>query len=98
MQIDPLNSVNMVAAPSPVANTQDPAQVRQLVTAVRALNKSEMFGDERQLQFARDPGTRMPIIRIVQPNTGEVIEQIPPEAVLRAFESLEKMDEKGSQK
>jgi len=97
MQIDSLSPVNTVAAPTPVAN-QDPAQTRQLVTAVRALNKSELFGDDRQLQFSRDPGTRMPVIRIVQPNTGEVIEQIPPEAVLRAYESLAQFSAKESKK
>ncbi|PWU01505.1 MAG: hypothetical protein C5B51_22685, partial [Terriglobia bacterium] len=77
MQIDPLNSPSPVAAPTPQPH-EDPAQFRQLVTAVRALNKSELLGDDRELQFARDPGTRMPVIRMVHPNTGEVIEQIPP--------------------
>ncbi len=95
MQIDPMNSVNIVAAPTPAANL-DPVQSRQLVTAVRALNQSEFSGEDRQLQFVRDPGTRLPVIKIVQPSTGEVIDQIPPEVVLRAFESLQSMGKKES--
>ena len=97
MQIDSLNSVTAVAAATPVGY-EPPANFKQLVTAVRALNKSELYGEDRQLQFARDPGTRMMVIRIVRPNTGEVIEQIPPEHVLRAFESLEQLDVKESKK
>jgi uncharacterized FlaG/YvyC family protein len=91
MQIDSLNSVKAAAAPTPVGY-EPPANFKQLVTAVRELNKSESYGEERQLQFARDPGTRKLVIRIVRPNTGEVIEQIPPEHVLRAFESLEQIE------
>jgi len=95
MQIDPLNSASTATAVAPVNNAKvDPASVRQLVTAGRALNKSELLGQDRQLQFSRDPATRMPVIKIVQPNTGEVIEQIPAEQVLRAFESLEQLSEK----
>jgi uncharacterized FlaG/YvyC family protein len=87
MQIDPLNSLNALPAVEPVRN-EDPAITRQLATAVRALNQSGLFGQDRQLQFARDPTTKTVVIRVVQPNTGEVIDQIPPETVLEAFKSL----------
>ena len=97
MQIDSVNSVKVVAAATPVGY-EPPANLKQLVTAIRALNKSELYGQDRQLQFARDPGTRMMVIRVVRPNTGEVIEQIPSEQVLRAFESLEQLDDKESKK
>ncbi len=93
MQIDPLNSLKAVAAVEPVRN-EDPAITRQLATAVRALNQSGLYGQDRQLQFARDPTTRMMIIRLVQPNTGEVIDQIPAEAVIRAFETLDQVQAK----
>ena len=97
MQIDSVNSVKVVAAATPVGY-EPPANMKQLVTAIRALNKSELFGQDRQLQFARDPGTRMMVIKVVRPNTGEVIDQIPSEQVLRAFESLEQFSEKESAK
>jgi uncharacterized FlaG/YvyC family protein len=90
MQIDPLNSLVAAPAITPARN-EDPAVFRRLVTAVRALNRTDLYGQDRELQFARDENTRMLVIRLVQPNTGEVIEQIPPEAVLRAFEELQKL-------
>jgi len=97
MQIDPLSSLSAAPAIEPVRN-EDPAVTRQLATAVRAINESGLYGQDRQLQFSRDPGTKMMVIKIVQPNTGEVIDQIPPETVLRAFESLEQLQTKESQK
>ena len=90
MQIDPLNSLKALPGVEPVRN-QDPAVTRQLATAVRALNQSGLYGQDRQLQFARDPQTRAVIIQIVQGNTGEIIDQIPPETVQQAFKNLEQL-------
>ena len=90
MQIGPLNPIAAIPAvdPAPAAN-EDPTLVRQLATAVRALNKSDLYGQDTELRFARDPGTRALVIKVVQPTTGEVITQIPPEEVLRAAAALE---------
>jgi uncharacterized FlaG/YvyC family protein len=95
MQIDPTNSPAAPIAVEPLRN-DNLQNMRQLVTAVRALNKAESYGQDRELQFTRDPGTKVPVIKIVQSQTGEVIDQIPPEAVLHAFESLQKMRASGS--
>ena len=57
------------------------------VTAVRALNKSELLGNH-ELLFARDSATRTTVIQIVERNTGEVLEQIPPEQVLQMMAQL----------
>ena len=97
MQIDPLNSLNALSAIEPVRN-DDPAITRQLATAVRALNQSGLYGQDRQLEFSRDPSTKTMVIKIVQPNTGEVLDQIPPETVLRAFESLQELKAKETKK
>ena len=87
MQIDPVNSLNALPGMEPVRN-EDSTITRQLATAVTALNKSGLYGQDRQLQFSRDPGTKAVVIKIVQPSTGEVIDQIPPETVLEALKSL----------
>jgi len=93
MQIDPLNSLKAAPAIEPVRN-EDPAISRQLATAVRALNQSELYGQDRQLQFARDPETKRVVIKIVQSNTGEVIDEIPPETVFQAFKNLQQLQTK----
>ena len=98
MQIDPLNPPTKVAALDTVRNNQDPVIPRQLVTAVRALNKSELYGQDRQLQFSRDTQANALVIKIVQPSTGDVVEQLPPEAVLQAYKDLQELEAKDTYK
>jgi uncharacterized FlaG/YvyC family protein len=88
MNIDPLHSLNALPAVEPVRN-DDPAISRQVATAVRAINQSELYGEDRQLQFARDPDTKSMVIQVVRASTGEIIDQIPPETVLEAFKNME---------
>jgi uncharacterized FlaG/YvyC family protein len=63
------------------------AENREVVRAVKALNGAEMFG-ENELVFRRDPETRRMVIRLVNPQTEEVMAQIPAEYVLRLSEDL----------
>lgn len=93
MQISSVNPLMPAAPidPNPAVNPDATLQ-RQVATAVRALNQSGLYGQDRELQFARDPGTRTMVIKVVQQQTGEVIEQIPPEQVLRAAEALSKLE------
>lgn len=97
MEINPLSMVSPLTpidpAPRLDANTE---LTRATVVAVRALNKSELFGKDRELQFMRDSDTRRPIIRIVSRKTGEVLDQIPPESVLKIAANLAKQGEDGS--
>ena len=91
MEIGPVNRTTMNA---PV-NAQLPSQgaqsfVRQIVTAVRGVNQSELLGEGRELAFTRDPDTHMPVIQIVERATGDVIDQIPPEVLLRMKAQLDK--------
>jgi flagellar protein FlaG len=61
---------------------------RELIQAVRALNKAELFGQQNELTFTFDRQSRRPLLRIVDRETKEVIRQIPPESVLRMSEQL----------
>lgn len=89
MDIAPVNRVNL-AAPVNLAPTsqEDPAVTRQLVTAIRALNESELMGPNRQFTYTRDPKTQQPVINIVERETGDVVDQLPPEAILRLRQEL----------
>jgi uncharacterized FlaG/YvyC family protein len=75
-------------APTAAAPVDHAADNREIVRAVKALNASEMFGEENQLTFRRDPETQRMVIRVVNRKTEEVITQIPPEYVLRLAEDL----------
>ena len=71
------------ASPRPVAEDQ-----RTLIQAVRAVNAAEMFGQDNELTFIVDRMSRRAVVRIVNRETREVVEQIPSEYVLRMAEEL----------
>lgn len=81
------------SAPAEVIPTDQAAENREVVRAVKALNAAEMFGDENELTFQRDTATRRMVVRVINRHTGEVVSQIPPEYVLRLAEDLPKTDD-----
>jgi uncharacterized FlaG/YvyC family protein len=89
MDITALNRISQdlpsVATPVPVDKA---AENREVVQAVKVLNNTEMFGQENDLVFQRDPDTKRMVIKVVNRKTNDVISQIPPEYVLRLAENL----------
>jgi len=81
-------SVHPVTAPVETVRPDQAAENRDVIRAVKALNGSEMFGEENELTFQRDQLTQRMVVRVVNRNTNEVISQIPPEYVLRLAEDL----------
>ena len=71
---------------------QDSFQVRsenrEIIQAVRAVNASVQLGDNNELTFSLDRQSRRPVIKIVNRETNEVVQQIPNEQVLRLAEDL----------
>ncbi len=82
------------AAPSAAVPADRAAGNREVVRAVKALNGTEMFGDENQLVFRRDPETGRMVVRLVNKTTEEVVAQIPEEYVLRLAEDLKPKSER----
>jgi flagellar protein FlaG len=87
MKIDTTNPVV-----EPVSDGRDAIQIqaenRRVIQAVRAVNASERLGDSNELTFSLDRRTRRTIVKIVNRDTNEVVEQIPTEQVLRLAEDL----------
>jgi len=87
-----INTLSRIAQAAPEAATpvspDNASQNRQVVQAVKALNKSEMFGEDNNLEFERDPGTKRMVVKVVNRTTGDVVSQIPPEYVLRLSENI----------
>ncbi len=79
-------SVPPVASP---VTTGQAAENRELIQTVRALNATQFAGENREFTFALDPGTRRPILRLIDTRTKEVLEQFPAEYVLRVREVLD---------
>ena len=89
MDITALNRISQdlpsVATPVPVEKA---AENREVVQAVKALNSTEMFGQENDLVFQKDPQTKRMVIKVVNRMTKDVVAQIPPEYVLQMAANL----------
>jgi uncharacterized FlaG/YvyC family protein len=63
---------------------------RTLIHAVKAVNASGMLGQENELTFVVERGSRRAVARIVNKETREVVQQIPAEYVVRMAEEIER--------
>jgi len=88
MQIGSVNLNNPGPASADVPVVEVPTEDRELIQAVKALNRTEVFGYNNELTFVLDRETHRPLVRIVDRETREVIRQIPPEYALRMAEEL----------
>jgi hemin uptake protein HemP len=61
---------------------------RALIQAIRAVNSAELLGYDNELSFVFDRHSGQPVVRIVNRETREVVQQIPAEYVLRMAEEL----------
>ena len=55
---------------------------RSVASAATAVNSGGLLGENRELTFAVDPSTHRPVIRVMDVNTNEVVDQWPPEYLL----------------
>lgn len=65
------------------------AKNREVVKAIQAINDKQVFGPGSELRFSVDHDTGRSLIRIVDRATNEVLNQIPPEAVIRLAAALD---------
>ena len=63
---------------------------RTLIQAVRAVSAAALFGQDNELTFVMDRTTRRAVVRIVNRETREVVDQIPNQHVLRMAEELKR--------
>ena len=82
-----------VVAAAPVAPVEHPAETRDIVQAVKALNATEMFGQDNELVFQMDRQARRMVIQVINSKTKEVLTQVPPAYILRLSEDLKKPEE-----
>jgi uncharacterized FlaG/YvyC family protein len=87
MDVTSLYSISKVASgPLTSSPSDDVLEHRRLVRAVHSLNQSGVLGESNQLVFHRDTETHRMVIQIVNRQTNEVVQQLPPEYVLRLAE------------
>src|ERR1035438_10510600 len=91
MGIGPLARASMSAA----VRAADPAQeslwlTRQVVAAIHRLNRPELLDRGRELKLRRRAAGQSPIVDLVDRETGEILDELPPEAVMRMMAAMEK--------
>lgn len=81
MAISPItfSPLPTVLAPAPAAT---PPPNRDVATAVQTLNQNGTAGPGREFSIAIDGKSRVPVVRIVDSITNELIEQIPSQYIL----------------
>ena len=75
-----------VTAPAQLPPPAEAAQRRDLVKAVKEVNQAELFGSNNEITFAIDRDSKRLVTRVVDKSTGEVVDQIPAEYLLRLAE------------
>jgi uncharacterized FlaG/YvyC family protein len=65
----------------------------QVVAAVRKLNRSEFAERGREMKVRRNAAGRRLLVDVVDRETGEILDELPPEEVLRMMDELEKVRE-----
>jgi flagellar protein FlaG len=81
-------AVSFVETPQPLSR-EDQQERRDLIKAVKELNRTQAFGLDRELTFAIDRQTGRTLVRILNRTTGEVVNQIPSEEALRLARTLQ---------
>jgi uncharacterized FlaG/YvyC family protein len=79
-----------VPASSPATDGDAAAKrelTRSVAKAVSQLNESGYAGEGREVLFSVDRSTRLPVVKVVDTSTKEVISQWPPEYAIRLAES-----------
>jgi uncharacterized FlaG/YvyC family protein len=76
-----LNAVTQSAESKPPTQDQ-----KALLQAVKTVNAAELLGQENELTFIIDRAANIAVVRIVNKKTGELVQQIPNQQVLKMAE------------
>ena len=71
-------------------DTQSVMSSEDLTQAIQSLNDM-MSALDRDINFAKDPGTGKNIVRVTDSNTGQTIRQIPSQETLSFIKNLDRM-------
>jgi len=98
-----VNSIEGARPPSSNFATASPAQAaqtRKVSEAVRALNDSSLIPSDRELTVSLDPKTKIPVVKVIDAKSGEVLDQVPVEYILKltAFLEAQAAEESAAQK
>jgi len=88
-----VNSIAAVGPPGSVTTQSKPNQEtaserRSLASVARVVNESKVLGEGNELVFTLDASSHRMVARILDRTTQQVLEQLPPEYILRLAQEL----------
>ncbi len=79
-------SSHLSASTQTVASKPPSQDQKALLQAVKTVNSSGLLGQENELTFIIDRAAQIAVVRIVNKKTGELVQQIPNQQVLKMAE------------
>jgi uncharacterized FlaG/YvyC family protein len=73
-------------APQPVEARPPTPDQKKLIQAVKTVNAAGLIGQENELTFIIDRAAKIAVVRLINRKTGEVVQQIPTQQVLKMAE------------
>jgi uncharacterized FlaG/YvyC family protein len=70
----------------PAESRQPTQDQKALIQAVKTVNAAELFGQENETTYVIDRAARIAVVRVVNKKTGEVVQQIPTQQLLKMAE------------
>ena len=74
------------AGTQPVESRQNAGQQKAVIQAVKTVNAAELFGQENETTYIIDRAAKIAVVRVVNKQTGEVVQQIPTQQLLKMAE------------
>jgi uncharacterized FlaG/YvyC family protein len=74
------------AGTQPAESRQPTDAQKALIKAVKTVNAAGLFGQENETTYIIDRAARIAVVRVVNKETGEVVQQIPTEQLLKMAE------------
>jgi hypothetical protein len=93
MEIGQINRVSMSAPTAADAAQESLGPMRELVIAIRTLNRPEFLERGREWKLRKRASGKPALVDLVDRETGEILDELPPEQVLRMMAELEKHPE-----
>ena len=87
------SALHTISPPDPqqaLVSTETRAQTRAVAEAVRTLNAANYAGTDREVTFVTDSATRLPVVQVVDKQSGDVIVQWPSAYALQIAAQYEK--------
>jgi uncharacterized FlaG/YvyC family protein len=80
------SAFHLNAGTQPVVSKPTTQDQKALIQAVKTVNAAELFGQENETTFIIDRAARIAVVRVVNKKTGEVVQQIPTQQLLKMAE------------